>query len=192
MRRSAAWLATVPLMLGGSQLAHAVAYRIAYPQAHVRVVHMLATGHSYFTRLPILLAAAGACVLVALVATAVDAARGLRARALPASAFALLPPLAFALQELLELSLHTGTFAWHAVLAPTFLPGLLLQLPFALLMYVLARLLLRAAERIGHALRGAPAGVRTKIVFASPPAAPHVRPARGRRFARGPPRVVVA
>ncbi len=179
-------------MLGGSQLAHAVAYRIAYPQAHVRVVHMLATGHSYFTRLPILLAAAGACVLVALVATAVDAARGLRARALPASAFALLPPLAFALQELLELSLHTGTFAWHAVLAPTFLPGLLLQLPFALLMYVLARLLLRAAERIGRALRGAPAGVRTTIVFASAPAVPHVQSIRGRRLARAPPRVVVA
>ena len=161
MRRSAAWLAAVPLMLGGSQLSHAVAYRIAYPQAHVRVLHMLATGHSYFTRLPILLAAAGACVLVALVATAVDAARGLRARELPASAFALLPPVAFALQELLELSLHTGTFAWHAVLAPTFLPGLLLQLPVAFLMYVLARLLLRAAEprprwsRLRLAARGA-------------------------------------
>ena len=38
MRRSLAWLIAVPLMLGGSQLAHALAYRIAYPQAHVRVV----------------------------------------------------------------------------------------------------------------------------------------------------------
>src|SRR5437868_11447423 len=105
MRRGAAWLAAVPLMLGGSQLAHALAYRLAYPQAHVRVLHMLATGHSYFTRLPILLAAAGACVLVALVATAVDPARGLRACELPASAFSLLPPVAFSLPELLELSL---------------------------------------------------------------------------------------
>jgi hypothetical protein len=192
VRRTAAWLAAVPLMLGGSQLSHAVAYRIAYPQAHVRVLHMLATGHSYFTRLPILLAAAGACVLVALVATAVDAARGLRARELPASAFALLPPVAFALQELLELSLHTGTFAWHAVLAPTFLPGLLLQLPIAFLMHVLARLLLRAAERIGCALRRPAVRVHAGVVFASPPAAPHVRPLRGRRLARAPPRAVVA
>ena len=136
MRRGAAWLTAVPLMLGGSQLAHALAYRIAYPQAHVRVLHMLATGHSYFTRLPLLLAAAAACLLASLVVTAVDAARARPVRALPAWAFALLPPLAFALQELLELSLHTGTFAWRAVLAPTFLPGLLLQLPCALLMYV--------------------------------------------------------
>ena len=123
MRRGAAWLAAAPLMLGGSQLAHALAYRLVYPQAHVRVVHMLATGHSYFIRLPLMLAtghsyfirlplvlaAAGACLLVSLVVTAFDAARGRKARALPAWAFALLPPLAFALQELLELSLHTGT-----------------------------------------------------------------------------------
>ena len=138
-------------MLGGSQIAHAIAYRIAYPQAHVRVLHMLATGHAYFTRLPLVLAAAGACVLVSLVVAAADAARGRPSRSLPAWAFALLPPLAFSFQELLELSLHTGTFAWRAVLAPTFVPGLVLQLPFGLLMYAAARLLLRAAERIGLA-----------------------------------------
>ena len=33
------------------------------------------------------------------------------------------------LQEILELSLHTGTFGWHAVLAPTFLPGLAAPAP---------------------------------------------------------------
>ena len=46
MRRSAVWLAALPLMLCGSQLGHALAYRIAYPQAHVCVLAMLATGHS--------------------------------------------------------------------------------------------------------------------------------------------------
>jgi hypothetical protein len=55
------------------------------------------------------------------------------------------------LQEVLELSLHTGQFGWRAALAPTFLPGLALQLPFALAAYLMARLLLRAAERIGVA-----------------------------------------
>lgn len=192
MRRSAAWLAAAPLMLGGSQLAHAVAYRLAYPQAHVRVLHMLATGHSYFTRAPIVLAAAGACLLVSLAVAAVDAARGRPSRALPAAAFALLPPLAFALQEVLELSLHTGTFAWHAVLAPTFVPGLLLQLPFALLAYVVARALLRAAARIGRALAGAIPVSRTAVQFALAPVAPVVRLRAGRRLARAPPRVVVA
>jgi hypothetical protein len=188
MRRGAVWLTAVPLMLGGSQLAHALAYRIAYPQAHVRVLHMLATGHSYFTRLPLVLAAAAACVLASLAVTAVDAARARPARALPAWAFALLPPLAFALQELLELSLHTGTFAWRAVLAPTFLPGLLLQLPCALLMYVAARLLLRVAERIGRALAArVPAGHRSSA-FTSARSAPVVRLQAGRRLARAPPR----
>ena len=37
MRRSLAWLVAVPLMLAGSQLAHAVAYRLVYPQAHERL-----------------------------------------------------------------------------------------------------------------------------------------------------------
>jgi hypothetical protein len=192
MRRGAAWLAAAPLMLGGSQLAHAIAYRLAYPQAHVRLVHMLATGHSYFTQLPLALAAAGACLLVSLVVTACDAARGRSMRALPAWAFALLPPLAFALQELLELSLHTGTFAWHAVLAPTFAPGLLLQLPFALLMFVVARLLLRAAERIGRAHQRPAPRVRIAAVYAAAPVAPAVPLLAGGRLARAPPRVVLA
>src|SRR5256885_537897 len=60
------------------------------------------------------------------------------------------PPVGFALQELLELSLHTGTFGWRASLAPTSLPGLLLQLPFALAAYVAARVLLRTAEHVGR------------------------------------------
>lgn len=192
MRRSAAWLAAAPLMLGGSQLAHAVAYRIAYPQAHVRVLAMLATGHSYFSRLPLVLAAAGACLIVSLVVTAGDAARGRAARGLPAWAFALLPPIAFALQETLELSLHTGTFAWRAVLAPTFVPGLLLQLPIAALTYLVARFLLRAAERIGRALARPLAPVERVAAFAAASPPLPVRLLAGRRLARAPPRVVLA
>jgi hypothetical protein len=184
MRRSLAWLVAVPLMLGGSQFAHAVAYRIAYPQAHVRMVRMLATGHAYLAWFPLALGAASACVLVALACTALDAARGRPAQALPAAAFALLPPVAFALQEVLELSLHTGTFAWRAVLAPTFVPGLLLQLPVAALVYAAARLLLRAAERIGSALARPrftlrPAVLRAPVVpLVEGLLAPSVRPAR--------------
>lgn len=99
-----------------------------------------------------MLGAAGAIASVSLLLAVVDAARGRQARALPAWAFALLPPLAFVLQEILERSLHLGTFAWQAALAPTFVPGLVLQLPFAAAAYVAARLLLRAAERAGRAL----------------------------------------
>jgi len=78
------------------------------------------------------------------------------------------------------------------VLAPTFVPGLLLQLPFAVLAYVVARVLLRAAARIGRALAGAVPAPRAALQFALAPVGPVVRLDAGRRLARAPPRVVVA
>ena len=192
MRRRLAWLVTLPLLLASSQLAHVLAYRVVYPEAHVRAAALLRTGHGYLSTLPLVLGIAGAVALLALAAAVLDAARGRPVRDLPAWAFALLPPLAFVLQELLELSLHTGTFAWHAVLAPTFVPGLLLQLPFAVLAYVVARVLLRAAARIGRALAGAVPAPRAALQFALAPVGPVVRLDAGRRLARAPPRVVVA
>jgi hypothetical protein len=152
MRRRLAWLVALPAMLTGSQLAHALAYRLAYPEAHVRLLRMAATGHGYVAWLPLALGVAGSIAVVALVAAGLDAARGRPIRDVPAFAFALLPPLAFVLQEFLELSLHLGRPSWQFAAAPTFLPGLLLQLPFAVLAYVAARLLLRAAELVGRAL----------------------------------------
>src|SRR5207245_2966992 len=113
---------------------------------------LLVTGHGYLTWLPLALALAGAVALAALCVAAADAVRGRPARALPAWAFALLPPATFVIQEMLELSLHTGSFNAHALFAPTFLPGLMLPLPLALAAYIAARFLLRAAERVGRAL----------------------------------------
>ncbi|HET8893213.1 MAG TPA: hypothetical protein VFM96_03850 [Gaiellaceae bacterium] len=187
MRRGLAWLVATPLMLAGSEAAHVLAYRFVYPQAHVRVLALATSGHGYLSRVPLVLGAAVAIALVSLLVASFDAARGRTVRALPAAAFALLPPLAFVVQEVLELSLHTGTFGWHAVLAPTFLPGIALQAPFAVAAYVAARLLLRAAERLGRlfALRHRPAFV--ELVF-TPAAAPARSRLSSHRFAsRGPP-----
>ena len=150
MRRGLAWALTLPLVLLGTEAAHALAYRVVYPEAHTRI--LLQTGHGYLSWLPLALALSGAVALAALCVAAADAARGRRARDLPAWAFALLPPATFVIQEMLELSLRTGRFGWHAVLAPTFAPGLALQLPLALAAYIAARLLLKTAERIGRAL----------------------------------------
>src|SRR4051794_32311552 len=150
MRRGLAWALTLPLVLLGSQAAHALAYDLVSPQAHARM--LLTTGHGYLTWLPLALALAGAVALAALGVAAADAARGRPARALPAWAFAVLPPAVFVIQEVLELSLHTGGFTMQALLAPTFLPGLLLQLPLALVAYLAARFFLRGAERVGRAL----------------------------------------
>ena len=44
-RRTAAWLSAIPLMVAGSQVAHALAYRLVYPEAQVRLNDLIATGH---------------------------------------------------------------------------------------------------------------------------------------------------
>jgi hypothetical protein len=156
MRRSLAWLVAVPLMLAGSQAAHVLAYRWAYPQAGVRLDALVRTGHGYLSLLPFALAVAGAVAVLSLAATGAAAARGRRPEPLPAWAFALLPLVGFAVQEHVERWLYSGVLPWHEALAPTFARGLVLQLPFAALAYLAARLLLRTAERVGAALAPAP------------------------------------
>lgn len=188
MRRGLTWALTLPIVLGGTEAAHALAYRLVYPQLNARV--LLATGHAYLAWLPLLLGIAGALALASLVAAGADAARGRSPRDLPAWAFAVVPPLAFVLQEVLELSLHTGTFGWRAVLAPTFVPGLALQLPLAALAYVVARFLLRAAERLGRALAQRPLAAPDDCVLGAVFSAPAARPRRRGRSSRAPPRFV--
>ena len=192
MRRSVAWLVAVPLMLAGSQAAHSLAYALVFPQRSVRLHALAAAGHGYLSWLPLCFGIVGAGALVALAMAAADAARGRHVRDLPPPAFALLPPAAFALQELLELSLHTGAFGWRAVLAPTFAPGLLLQLPFAALAYLAARALLLAAERVGRAL-ARPTPRARAVVRVAAPATTFLcsRFGSASRAARAPPRAVV-
>jgi len=152
VRRALAWLIAVPSMLVGVEAAHALAYRVVFPQASLRGAVLAATGHAYASRLPLVLAVGGAVAIVGLAAAVADVVRGGSVHELGAGAFAALPPLAFALQELLELSLHTGHVAWHAFATPTFLPGLALQLPFALLAFFVTRVLLRAAVKVARIL----------------------------------------
>jgi hypothetical protein len=164
VRRSLTWLFALPLVLAGSQVAHVVAYRWVYPSSGVRLHALLSTGHSYMDRLPLVFGAGAAIATVSLVVAVLDAARGRELRGLPVWAFALLPPVAFAVQEILERSLHTGTFFWQAVEAPTFVPGLALQLPFAAAAFLVARLLLRTAAAAGRLIGGATAHVRRSAV----------------------------
>jgi hypothetical protein len=192
MKRGAAWGLALPLALVGSQAAHALAYALVYPQAGTRTLTLFATGHAYLSWLPLAFAGAGAAAAVSLSVTALDTARGRPARHVPAWAFGLVPPAGFALQELLELSLHTGTFGWRAILAPTFLPGLLLQLPFALAAYVAASLLLRAAEHVGRSLAPSlPAAEHVELVLAPAPPMLLVRVVAASSNSRAPPRVAV-
>ena len=155
MRRSLTWLFALPIVLAGSQVAHVIAYRWVYPSSHVRLHALLESGHGYMDQLPLVFGIGAAIAVVSLIAAVVDAARGRSLRGLPAWAFALLPLLTFVVQEILERSLHTGTFVWQAVESPTFLPGLALQLPFAAMAFVAARLLLRTVRAVGRLIGGA-------------------------------------
>src|SRR5450755_653959 len=159
-RRVASWLVSFPLMVVGSQVAHVFAYRWVYPSAHVRLSELLATGHGYMgssAYVPMLLGLSFAAEIVGVGWVLAGCVRRSLRRPVPAWAFALLPMLGFTLQEFFERWLSGSSFPWWMVLQPTFRVGLLLQLPFALVAYMVARLLLRAADRVGRRLRG-PAG----------------------------------
>jgi hypothetical protein len=195
MRRSLVWLSALPLMLAGSQVAHVLAYRWVYPSSHVRLHELLATGHGYMDRLPLAFGIAGAVVFVSLLVGVADAARRRSLRALPAWAFGLFPLMAFVLQEILERSLLTGTFVWQAVESPTFVPGLVLQFPFAAAAYLVARLLSRTASAVGRIIRArrsvlrpqrAPARVGLPVVVRLP----RLTPLAGAAAGRAPPLLV--
>ena len=136
------------------ELAHAVDYWLVSPDAHERSELLAGSGHGYFSYLPFAVALCVALLVAGLVAVARAAGRGRPAFSLDPWPLAVLPIATFVLQEHLERYLHDGAFPWHAVSEPTFALGLVLQIPFAIAAYMVARLLLRAAEAIGS--RAAP------------------------------------
>jgi hypothetical protein len=131
----AAWLIGVPLVavswLGG----HELAYRLAAPQAE--------TAHGYLQQAPFFIT----LLLAAAIGGLVLRARGGAARVMPARLLAALPPLGFAVQELLERGLHGDPF-WPTPAEPVFLLGLLLQIPLALAALVVAGALTELADAV--------------------------------------------
>jgi hypothetical protein len=156
MRRGvAAWLVSLPIALAGCLAAHSLAYRLVEPDAHERAHLLASSGHGYLGHWRLLLAAAVALVLVGFVRQASTAARGLEPGG-PPRLVALVPPLAFVLQEHLERAFHEGVLPLEGLTQPSFVAGLALQLPFALLAVALAALLTRGARAIGRLLARAP------------------------------------
>jgi hypothetical protein len=144
---------SVPLILAGTEAAHSLAYRLAYPEAEVRWRMLSASGHGYEAYLPVAAGVVAALSIVALLAAVVDAARRRPVRAVPLWMFALLPPIAFTVQEYAERRLQGIAVPAWMLHEPTFRYGLLLQLPFALLAYLVARLLCRVAVAASRMLR---------------------------------------
>lgn len=191
MRRWSAWFVVVPLMLAGTEAAHALAYRLVYPGATVRWQALASTGHGYLGWFPLLAGIGGAIALTGLAGGVADAARRGPARPVPAWAFGLLPLVGFTLQEFLERWVALGGFPWWMVEQPTFRVGLLLQLPFALLAWAISHLLLRSARRLGFALRPGPPpysldGLPVRRYAVAVGTVRRSRP-RGSRAVRGPP-----
>jgi hypothetical protein len=184
MRQTLSWLIGAPLALVGSQLAHAEAYRLVYRNPHERAHELQASGHGYLEHAPLALA-----LLLALVACGLTlrllGARAGRGRELALWPFAVLPVLTFVLQEHLERGTLGGVLA-----EPTTVVGLLLQLPFALLAYVVARLLLRAADALAGTV--APPRLRrtaTHLLAPSSAVLPRTPRLAFGTAQRGPPRV---
>jgi hypothetical protein len=149
-RSRLAWPLFLGLLVGGWAAAHGLAYRIGVPESDERQHLLEATGHGYLdpallvsVSVTLVVLGLGGCVL-----------RGRVAAPAP-SLFALLPPFAFVVQEHLERLLHTGEFPIDAALEPTFALGILLQVPFAVLAWILARALLAVARTVGDILRPA-------------------------------------
>src|SRR5690348_5423046 len=171
VRRLGAWIVAVPVMVAGTEIAHTLAYRIVYPQVDVRWRVLAASGHGYMARAPLVLGLGFALVAVGFVSLLVDAARRRPTTEIAPWAFALLPLLSFTAQEFLERWVALGSVPWWMVEQPTFRVGLLLQLPFAALAYLVARLLLRTARSAGAVFAVAP-----RIVLVAPTASA-LRPA---------------
>jgi hypothetical protein len=154
MGRRLPWLLMLPLMAAGCLAAHSAAYRLVEPTAE--------PAHGYLAIAPLVLAVGIALGVVAAVRSALAGRIGAGG---PVYLFALLPPLAFTLQEHLERAFQPGESTFGTALEPGFLAGLALQLPFALFALVIARTLLRAVEAAGALLRPPARALRTPPIL---------------------------
>jgi len=181
MRNRSAALIAAPSILGGVLAAHALAYRWAVP-AGERASLLRDTGHAWQSYLPFLLAPLLAVLAVGIVRSTLS--RGARPAAWP---FAVLPPLAFLLQEHLERLARDGTL--HLALSTPVVAGVLLAVPFGLAAYAVARALLGLSEAAARALAARPPRLLASPAVTSAAACPvpnAVAPGAG--LGRGPPR----
>jgi hypothetical protein len=164
-RLGAPWLVSIPFMAAGCLAAHSLAYHlVSAPKER----------HGYLAFAPLVLGLLGALAIVGAVR---------RGRARSPYAFAVLPPLAFVVQE------HAERLELVAT-EPAFLVGLALQLPFALAALVAAGAFLAVADLVLEAVaprrfvRFRAATVAVAVVDVLPPTL-----LAGPRSSRAPPAV---
>jgi hypothetical protein len=154
-RRTAAWAIALPLAVASWLGAHCLAYALVSPRAEEQIWLHAEHGHAWLGYTPALAVWGLALLVAGLVLCAGDGLRGRRPSGPPVRLFALLPPVAFAVQEHLERLLSSGSIPHDLVAEPTFLVGLALQLPFAVAALLITRALYALAFGLGRALAGA-------------------------------------
>jgi hypothetical protein len=179
------WLVVLPLLAVGSEAAHALVGLFA-PTGYEGAELFGASGAGR-KLLPLLLVLA---VVVVGRGLATASSRTRRPRAFRI-VIAALPLVLFAVQEHVEYAVGHDQMGWTLVTRPIFWLGLALQLPFALLAYLAARLLLALADVVATRLvlvRRPKLDLRRVRTSAAGAGRPHGgRPFGDARFNRGPP-----
>ncbi|HEX6725058.1 MAG TPA: hypothetical protein VF073_07410 [Gaiella sp.] len=157
-RRALVWALTTPLATAGILAAHAVAYRLTGMSS--------GPSHDYLEHAPQVVLVLASLGLVGL---------ALQERSLSRRSlwwFVPLGPLGFACQEHLERLVHTGHVPW-LLTSPTFVVGLLLQIPVVLFSLLVAR---RVAGTLARARTRRPATFGGPLLPASARPTPIPRP----------------
>jgi hypothetical protein len=148
-QRRAAWLVALPVATASWLNAHCLAFVLVPPASGEHMNHHAQGGHTYFGSAPVLIAALVTVLAAGLVLCVSEGLRGSKARlGPPALLFAVLPPLGFVVQEHIEDLVRWGSVSPGLITEPTFVTGLALQLPFA----VVALLLCRGLYALGYGL----------------------------------------
>jgi hypothetical protein len=178
VRKRALLAFSLPLAAAGTLAGHAAGYALVGTSGRD------ALAHGYLDLAPQFLALCLAAVALALTLRLTGRLQG-RPAAWP---FALIPPVAFLTQELIE-RLAVGLPA-YAVLETAVYVGLAVQLPIAALAFLAARALLRVADEAARALAAPAAFTLRPPLMPAPSAAPLLASARlpYERLGRAPPR----
>jgi hypothetical protein len=149
-RRKAAWVISLPLAVASWLGAHCFAYWLVSPGAEQHMGMHAEHGHAWLGYTPALAVWGLALVTAGVVLSVGEGVRGRRPSRPPVRLFAVLPPVAFVVQEHAERLLASGSIPLDLVLEPTFLVGLALQLPFALAALLLTRALYALGVGLGR------------------------------------------
>jgi hypothetical protein len=153
-RRTAAWAISLPLVVASWLGAHCLAYALVAPGAEQHMGMHAEHGHAWLGYTPALAVWALALVVAGVVLSVGEGLRGRRPSRPPVRLFALLPPVAFVVQEHVERLVASGSIPHDLVMEPAFLAGLALQLPFSVAALLLTRGLYSLGFRLGNTLAG--------------------------------------